>query len=328
MSLNRPSPVPTLRSMSGLAGAVVLLTAAPEWHAPAKAEPPTKPWVPIATLDTQVVREPSGIVKSRRHPGIYWTHGDSGTSPQIFAFRDTGELVATVQISGAPNSDWEDIAIDDEDNLYIGDIGNNRQIFPARFIYVLPEPDPTADHSKPVPWSRRWKFKYPRERFNAESLYVRDGQMHILNVGEKGKPTIYRLAPIAEDECELETVAPLPVWLAQGADVSPDGRWLVVCTGAAAWLAELDDEGRPRKDRKLLQIRYPQCSAEACCFDGDDILILTEEGNLYRIPRKDFEDGVRFVQPPADKQKPPAPTPPAPKPEQPPTTSEGHRPHD
>ncbi len=310
------------------AGTMLLVTAILGWHAPAEAEPPTKPWIPIATIDTQVVREPSGIVKSRRHPGIYWTHGDSGTSPCIFAFRDTGEVVATVRLSGAPNSDWEDIAIDNQGNLYIGDIGNNRQIFPARFIYILPEPDPTAPHPGPVPWSRRWKFKYPKERFNAESLYVRDGHMYILNVGEKEKPTIYRLAPTAEDECELETVAHLPVWMAQGADVSPDGRWLVVCTGAAAWLAELDDEGRPREDRKLLQIRYPQCSAEACCFDGDDILILTEKGALYRIPRKDFENGVRFVQPPADEPKPPASKPPAPKPEEPPTAAAGQVPHE
>ncbi len=309
--------------VSSLACMVLLLAAFPGWQATVGAEPPTKPWVPIATLDTQVVREASGIVKSRRHPGIFWTHGDSGTSPEIFAFRDTGEVVARVRLSGAPNSDWEDIAIDHEDNLYIGDIGNNRQIFPARFIYVLPEPDPAADHSEPLPWSRRWKFKYPQERFNAESLYVRNGHMFILNVGEKAKPTIYRLVPTADDECELQVVAQLPVWLAQGADVSPDGRWLVVCTGAAAWLAELDDDGKPREGRKLLQIRYPQCPAEACCFDGDDILILTEEGRLYRIPRKDFEDGVRFVRPPAEKQEPPAPEPPAPKPDDPPIAAAG-----
>lgn len=321
-------PVTYPQSMSGLLATVLLPAATLGWHAPAGAEPPTKPWTPIATLDTKVVREPSGLVKSRRHPGIYWTHGDSGTSPQIFAFRDTGEVVATVQLSGAPNSDWEDIAIDDKGNLYIGDIGNNKQVFPARFIYVLPEPDPTAAHPEPVPWARRWKFKYPRDRFNAESLYVRDGQMHILNIGEKEKPTIYRLAPTAEDECELEAVTHLSIWLAQGADVSPDGRWLVVCTGAAAWLAELDEEGKPRKDRKLLQIRYPQCSAEACCFDGDNILILTEKGKLYRISRKDFEDGVRFVRPPVEKQKPPASEPSAPQTEEPSAAPAGQPAHE
>ena len=67
--------------VSSLACMVLLLAAFPGWQATVGAEPPTKPWVPIATLDTQVVREASGIVKSRRHPGIFWTVVDSGTSP-------------------------------------------------------------------------------------------------------------------------------------------------------------------------------------------------------------------------------------------------------
>jgi hypothetical protein len=270
----------------------------------ADASSPPRPWVPIARLNTQVVREPSGLVKSRRHPGVFWTHGDSGTSPQLFAFRATGELLASVRVVGAPNSDWEDIAIDDSGTLYIGDIGNNKQIFPARFIYTLPEPDLSAGRSDPVPWSHRWKYKYPKDRFNAESLYVRDGRMHVIQVGLRGKPTIYRLEPTAEDECRLAPVGTLPVWLAQGSDVSPDGAWLVVCTGAAAWLVELDADGLPRADRKPLQVRYPQCPAEACCFDGDDILILTEKGHLYRVSREDFQNGVRFVKPPAEGKTP------------------------
>lgn len=53
------------------------------------------------------------------------THNDSGSSPELF-FLDSVSLQirATVRIENAVNTDWEALAQDDE-YIYIGDIGNN-----------------------------------------------------------------------------------------------------------------------------------------------------------------------------------------------------------
>ena len=59
------------------------------------------------------IPEASGIVKSRRHPGIFWVHNDSGNAPLLFAIRADGQIVRQFRLD-VPNIDWEDIAIDDQ----------------------------------------------------------------------------------------------------------------------------------------------------------------------------------------------------------------------
>ena len=102
-----------------------------------------------ARLDPRWIPEASGIVKSRRHPGIFWVHNDSGNPPLLFAIRGDGRIVRQFRLE-IPNIDWEDIAIDDQGHLYLGDIGNNLGELPIRAIYRIDEPDPAVPHDKPL----------------------------------------------------------------------------------------------------------------------------------------------------------------------------------
>ena len=53
------------------------------------------------------------------------THNDSGNNPKLYELDSiTGNLIRTVTINNATNIDWEDISQDNE-HIYIGDIGNN-----------------------------------------------------------------------------------------------------------------------------------------------------------------------------------------------------------
>jgi hypothetical protein len=57
--------------------------------------------------------------------GAIWTHNDSGGDPFLFAVdTTTGNITRTVTVTNAVNTDWEDIAQDDN-YIYIGDFGNN-----------------------------------------------------------------------------------------------------------------------------------------------------------------------------------------------------------
>src|SRR5438105_10764194 len=99
------------------------------------------PLEPLGRFDVRVIPEASGIVASRRHPGIFWVHNDSGNAPRLFAVRRDGSLVREFAVA-APNVDWEDIATDDHGHLYIGETGNNNGRLPLRAVYQLDEPDP------------------------------------------------------------------------------------------------------------------------------------------------------------------------------------------
>src|SRR5205085_1640483 len=65
--------------------------------------------------------ESSGIVASRIHPGVYWTHNDSGNPPELFAVDERGRNLGVWRVSGASNVDWEDISSDAAGHLIIGD---------------------------------------------------------------------------------------------------------------------------------------------------------------------------------------------------------------
>src|ERR1700679_1064290 len=100
-------------------------------------------------LDERLIPEASGIVKSRRHAGIFWVHNDSGNPPLLFAVRGDGRIVRQFRLA-IPNIDWEDIAVDDHGHLYLGDIGNNIGALPLRVIYRIDEPDPNAQGDRPI----------------------------------------------------------------------------------------------------------------------------------------------------------------------------------
>src|SRR5262245_15366788 len=98
---------------------------------------------PTGRFDPRAIPEASGIVKSRRHPGIFWVHNDSGNAPLLFAVRSDGRVVRRFRLA-IPNLDWEDIAIDARGHLYLGDIGNNTGLLRVRTIYRIDEPDPSS----------------------------------------------------------------------------------------------------------------------------------------------------------------------------------------
>jgi len=41
--------------------------------------------IPYATIDSDEIVESSGIIKSKKYPGVFWTHNDSGDSARGLA---------------------------------------------------------------------------------------------------------------------------------------------------------------------------------------------------------------------------------------------------
>src|SRR5690606_10690255 len=101
------------------------------------------------------VAESSGLAASRSHPGVFWTHNDSGDEAFVFAIDSAGRLLGRVRVTGAENHDWEDIALapcgdDAGDCLYIADTGNNLGSREEVAIYRVPEPAPDDSATAPA----------------------------------------------------------------------------------------------------------------------------------------------------------------------------------
>lgn len=258
-------------------------------------EPPR--WQPIGRLDPERVREASGIVKSRRYPDIFWTHGDSLNPAVLFAFRLDGELVAEVPVPEAPNTDWEDIAIDDNGHLYIGDLGNNFGLFAWRFVYVVNEPDPFADPPIPAKVTARYRYGFDEDRFDAESLFVVGSRKFIIDKPRSGAATMFELMEESPGTLKPTPMVQLPLAMATGADISPDGKLLVVCAIRQARVFRMDDQLRPLTSRPLGGVVYPRGQIEACCFDGSDLVFLDENGRIYKVTQAEWEANTAFAAP-------------------------------
>ncbi|GAA4271420.1 hypothetical protein U6A24_22870 [Aquimarina gracilis] len=69
------------------------------------------------------IHEISGIVMLSDNK--LYAINDSGNAPILFRLNQKGEILSEINVPNAKNKDWEDLAYDLEDNIYIGDFGNN-----------------------------------------------------------------------------------------------------------------------------------------------------------------------------------------------------------
>jgi hypothetical protein len=286
----------------GLVGGVVVWAGC-AWFPPLPAPRLEEPWG-VYEIESPAIAESSGLVKSRRHPDVFWTHNDSGDVARFFAIDGRGHLLAEYQVDGAQNVDWEDIAIDDAGHLYLGDFGNNANQRRDLVIYRVPEPDPAAP-ARRVGVDRALHFRYADQEtfpdrahrnFDAEAMLWFRGALYIFSKDRSDTHTrVYRLPDRGGDgELALEPIADLdlggdPSGLfgnTTAADISPDGRFVALLTYRAVYLYERrgsDPIPEGPVARIALDPRRTR-QAESVAWDGGALLIGNEQRKLFRIP--------------------------------------------
>ncbi|HSU14291.1 hypothetical protein [Longimicrobium sp.] len=236
------------------------------------------------------LRESSGIVASRRHAGVYWSHNDSGRHPDLFAVGLDGQLLGKMTVTGAQNNDWEDIALGPcpgggGDCLYLADTGNNGKKRRHVTLWVFPEPVPGDGATAPA---REFKARFPGDPTDIEALAVLpDGRVLLVSKGNNDVVELIRWPTPLQAGIEptlepLRQLAPEPTELGDrvtGASASPDGRFVAVRTYAALAIyrtAGLLGTGTPIAQLDLDPLAETQGEAVSLANDGS--VVLTSEG--------------------------------------------------
>ncbi|MFF4118471.1 TolB-like translocation protein [Streptomyces sp. NPDC001714] len=182
------------------------------------------------TIKDPRIAESSGLAASHLHPGIYWTHNDSGDGPYIYAVDSaTGKTVARITLSGVGTPrDVEAISIGPDHQIYVGDIGDNLDgSWPYVWIYRLPEPKKLVDQTVRA---TQYVVKYANGARNAESLIVhpKTGRVYIIDKKEDGGHLYEGPATLSPTGTNIfRPVAAVDLW-ATDAAFSPDGTQLAV----------------------------------------------------------------------------------------------------
>lgn len=251
--------------------------------------------ITTGTLPRRMV-ESSGVAVSRAHPGLLWTHNDSGDDAYVYATDLAGRDRGAVRVRGATAVDWEDITLAPcpagrGTCLYIADTGDNNHRRKFVVIYAVPEPAPPAPGGNTrSARAAALRLKYSGGPDDAEAVYVgpTDGAVYLVSKGRRGVVRLYRVPRSAWGSDTTVTVSPLqelPIKpfaalgrLVTGAAIRPDGRLVAVRTYTEIYFFV------PNADGRLAPSAQPVCNltglerqGEAIDFLDDSTLVLTSE---------------------------------------------------
>jgi hypothetical protein len=208
-----------------------------EMHARQAARGPRQCTADGAIVSVRELPEGSGLAASRRSPGRFWSHNDSG-KPVLVALDASGSVTGRVRVENARVEDWEAVATGRcaaGTCIYIGDIGDNDAERDRISVYRIPEPSADGESTARA---EVFHASYPDGAHDAETLLAAgDGRLFVVTKGETGPVAIYAFPRDLRPGSivRLERVGGPPDGgkrsdenrITDGS-VSPDGEWIVL----------------------------------------------------------------------------------------------------
>jgi hypothetical protein len=236
------------------------------------------------------ITESSGLIASRKFPGIFWTHNDHGSKPTLFAVTRNGSAVAKFDVMGATISDWEDISVDDSGNLYIGDIGNNDLNRDEAQIYRVPEPSPRGSGSVRV--AQTWRIKFPDGPQNAETFFISNGFGYIVSkYRNNGAVGMYRF-PFSS-KARVTTLQKLGSIKVNsdvgGGALSPDGNRLALVTDIGAYLFRVNGNPATATKTRGSFTQLIHSNLEGASFVNEGLAVSAENGDVFLFNGRQFQ---------------------------------------
>ncbi|WP_162051730.1 NHL repeat-containing protein [Pontibacter pamirensis] len=239
----------------------------------------------IGRLDSRI-SESSGLAFAS--DSTFWTHSDGGSLNELYLFNLKGELLQTVPLQ-VPNRDWEDLAEDEQGQLYIGDFGNNANNRQNLQVYKLQPETRTVDDTIRFSYADQTEFPPPRpERhydlegflYHTDSLYLFTKSRALCKTITKryslpAKGGEYTLAP----QEELRVKSPITA-----AAMSPAQDQFALLGYGRLYLFEMED-GRVNFSGKRSCLPIARTGqAEAILYlSPDQLLITNENGKMYLV---------------------------------------------
>ena len=239
-------------------------------------------------LTTHELMEASGLAASQNTPGILYTHNDSGGKATVYVLNSRAMLAARIQLEGAKNQDWEDIAVacygkEKKSHIYVADIGDNNARRSFVTVYRFAEPA-LVDTLIKIKNYDQIRIEYEDGARDAEALFVDPltSDIYIISKHEENVG-LYRVAyPYSLKDINIaKKELTLPLSFVTAADISPDGRKILIKTYTSIYKysrkkSQSIVKALSGKSKQLPYYLEPQGEAVAWDAEGKSYFTLSE----------------------------------------------------
>lgn len=259
----------------------------------------------ICALNSNI-REASGLCFDRQR-NSFWFINDSDNKPLIFEVDSQCNLLRTLEIPNANKKDWEEITIDKEGNLYIGDFGNNDNLRKDQKILKIKRPDLEAS-DKPeaqiIEFNYNGQISFPPAstelNFDMEAMIWMDNMLHLFSKNRTSPYsgfTYHYVIPDTIGRYSIDYIdsfytgpGPSLLFWVTAAALSPDENQLCLLTHDKIWLFyPLDKKNFFKSPVRNISLGHFS-QKEGVSYSDNQTLYFTDEvnstlgngGKLYR----------------------------------------------
>lgn len=251
------------------------------------------------------LKEVSGM-QWAKHSNFFYVIQDSGNENSVYKVDTEGKQLQELFVN-AENTDWEDLASDNEGNLYLGNFGNNDNERKDLCIYKIK----TTEKVDTINPDYKISFYYPEQTkfppskknllYDCEAFFELNGFFYLFTKNRSknfdGTCLIYKV-PNKEGNHAAQLLGKYKTGetfndsAITGAAISPDGSRFVLLTHSKVYLFE-NFKGDVFLNGKISVLDLNHYSQkEAVCFKDNNTLLIADEkdkktgGNVYDVSLK------------------------------------------
>jgi WD40 repeat protein len=232
------------------------------------------------------LNESSGLARVKGSENTYWTHNDGGNTSELYEINKKGEEISRVNFPTLPNIDWEDLAQDNNGNVFIADIGNNANNRRDLKIYKVNPTKPEAVETIGISYADQREFPPLRkdQNYDCEAVVYHQKKLYLFSKNRSADDKFVKMYVFPAEAGSYSAAPADSIYIktmVTSADISPDGRTLALLSYGKVFLFDISEGLNFRKPTSCIKIGRGQSEAIAFVNNTDFMFTNEHQRNIY-----------------------------------------------